>query len=51
MNAVNSSENIDSRPRRFLETAAMTIAYAQLGMFSSANAEAPQPKPPKRRKL
>jgi len=49
MNPANSSENIDRNRRRSLEIAAMTVNFAQLGIFSSANAEATQPKSPKRR--
>jgi nitrous oxide reductase len=33
------SEEINSNRRRFLGTAAMTIAATQLGMLSSANAK------------
>jgi hypothetical protein len=50
MNAANSSENIDHNRRRFPGSAPMTIASAQLGFFSSANADTTHnPKPPKRR--
>jgi pimeloyl-ACP methyl ester carboxylesterase len=37
-----TSEEIDRHRRRFLGTAAMTIAAAQLGMIGSANAQASQ---------
>ena len=43
MNTANSLENIDHNRRRFLGTAAMTVSFAQLGIFSSANAETKQP--------
>ena len=47
MNTANSSENIDHNRRRFLGTAAMTVASAHLSIFSSANGETTQPKPTK----
>ena len=43
MNTVNSTENIDHNRRRFLGTAAMTVASAQLWDFCFANAETIQP--------
>ena len=39
------SEEINNDRRRFLGTAAMTIAAAQLGMFGSANAQSGKTKP------
>jgi hypothetical protein len=42
MNAANSSENIDHNRRRFLGSAAMTVASAHLCLFSFANAETTQ---------
>jgi pimeloyl-ACP methyl ester carboxylesterase len=43
MNIANSSENIDHNRRRFLGTAAMTVASAHLSIFSSAYAESAKP--------
>jgi pimeloyl-ACP methyl ester carboxylesterase len=40
MNTSSSSENIDHQRRRFFGAAAMTVAAAQLGRFTTANAEA-----------
>jgi pimeloyl-ACP methyl ester carboxylesterase len=51
MNSANSSENIDHKRRRFLGTAAMTVASAHLGIFTSANAETTQPKTTKEEEL
>ena len=48
MNAANSSENIDHNRRRFLGSAAMTVASAHLCLFSSANAETTQPETTKK---
>lgn len=42
MKSAKSSENIDRNRRQFLGAPAMTIASAQLGMFSSASAETSQ---------
>jgi hypothetical protein len=39
MNTANLSEHIDHNRRRFPGTAAVTVASAQLGIFSAANAE------------
>jgi len=43
MNTANSSDNIDRGRRRFLGSAAMTVASAHLGIFKSANAEPKTP--------
>jgi len=40
MNSMSLSETINQNRRRFLSTAAMTVAAAQIGMFNPANAEA-----------
>jgi pimeloyl-ACP methyl ester carboxylesterase len=40
MNSMSLSETINQNRRRFLSTAAMTVAATQIGMFSPANAEA-----------
>ena len=40
MNSMSLSETINQNRRRFLSTAAMTVAAAQIGMFNHANAEA-----------
>jgi hypothetical protein len=47
VNTANLLENIDHNRRHFLGTAAMTAPFAQLGIFSSANAEPKQPEPTK----
>jgi hypothetical protein len=39
VNPANSSEKIDRNRRRFLGTAAMTVASAHLSVFSSAQPE------------
>jgi pimeloyl-ACP methyl ester carboxylesterase len=44
MNPDDSSETIHHNRRRFLGTAAMTVASVHLGIFNSANAETIQPK-------
>ena len=43
MNRIKMSEEIDHNRRRFLGTGAMTIAAAQLGVFSSAEAQSSKP--------
>jgi pimeloyl-ACP methyl ester carboxylesterase len=40
MNSMSLSETINQNRRRFLSTAAMTVAATQIGMFNHANAEA-----------
>ena len=40
MNSMSLSETINQNRRRFLSTAAMTVAATQIGMFNPANAEA-----------
>ncbi len=45
MNTIRMSEEIDQNRRRFLGTGAMTIAAAQLGIFSSAEAQSRTPNP------
>ena len=40
MNSMSLSETINQNRRRFLSTAAMTVAADQIGMFNPANAEA-----------
>ena len=51
MITANSSENINRNRRRFLGAAAMTVASAQLGIFSFADAETTQPKNAKEEEL
>jgi pimeloyl-ACP methyl ester carboxylesterase len=46
MNTVNVSEEISHNRRRFLSTAAMTIAATQLGILSSAEAQSSKAKVP-----
>jgi pimeloyl-ACP methyl ester carboxylesterase len=43
MNSADSFKNFNHNRRRFLGTAAMTVASAQLGIFSFADAETTQP--------
>ena len=45
MDTTKISEAIDQHRRRFLSTAAVTLAAAQLGTIGSANAQADHPKP------
>ena len=45
MGTTRMSEEINHHRRRFLGTAAMTIAAAQLGMIGSANAQSGKTKP------
>jgi len=51
MNSANPSENIDFNCRRLLGVAAMTVASAPLGIFSSANVETTQPTTTKEEEL
>ena len=46
MNEIRTSEEIDQHRRRFLGTAAMTVAAAQLGMTGSAGAQSSKTKLP-----
>jgi pimeloyl-ACP methyl ester carboxylesterase len=45
MDTIEISEEVDHQRRRFLGTAAVTLAAAQLGMIGSAQAQPSKPKP------